>query len=185
MVCAQVAEELQRMGASVVVLASSFTGPARSVFENKGIHVKVGEDLESSIFDFDYVWVHSQLLPLSFVKQLGVVSRNGIPAGKELPVFIFNHMSALDSSPDEHPYIPLLEETLATAEVFVSEESRDALAKDYDFEANRGIAQWIVPNPAPTVYAQISKVGLHSDSPKHIAIISNHSPKNLLMHLRF
>ena len=94
-------------------------------------------------------------------------------------------MSALDSSPDEHPYIPLLEETLATAEVFVSEESRDALAKDYDFEANRGIAQWIVPNPAPTVYAQISKVGLHSDSPKHIAIISNHSPKNLLMHLRF
>lgn len=180
MVSAQVAEELQRMGASVVVLASSFTGPARSVFENKGIHVKVGEDLESSIFDFDYVWVHSQLLPLSFVKQLGVVSRNGIPAGKELPVFIFNHMSALDSSPDEHPYIPLLEETLATAEVFVSEESRDALAKDYDFEANRGIAQWIVPNPAPTVYAQISKVGLHSDSPKHIAIISNHVPQELI-----
>lgn len=105
MVCAQVAEELQRMGASVVVLASSFTGSARAIFENKGIRVEVGEDLEASIFDFDYVWVHSQLLPLSFVEQLGTVSREHVPDGKQLPAFIFNHMSALDASPDEHPYI--------------------------------------------------------------------------------
>lgn len=88
MVCAQVAEELQRMGAAVTVLSSSFTGPARSVFESKGIHVEVGEDLERSIYDFDYVWAHSQLLPLSFIEQLGGISRNGIPEGKKLPAFI-------------------------------------------------------------------------------------------------
>lgn len=179
MVCAQVAEELQRMGASVVVLASSFTGSARAIFENKGIRVEVGEDLEASIFDFDYVWVHSQLLPLSFVEQLGTVSREHVPDGKRLPAFIFNHMSALDASPDEHPYIPLLEETIASAEVFVSQEARDALNKDYDTEANQGIPQRIVPNPAPSIYAQSSKVGTHPRVPQRIAIISNHVPPEL------
>lgn len=86
----------------------------------------MGEDLETSIFEFDYVWVHSQLIPLSFEEQPGTVSREHVPDGKRLPAFIFNHMSALDTSPDERSYIPLLEEPIASAEVFVSQEARAA-----------------------------------------------------------
>ncbi len=178
-VCAQVAEELQRMGAAVLVLSSSLTGPARTIFEDRGIPVAVGEDIEASLFDFDYVWVHSQLLPLSFVRELGNVSRKGVPQGKRLPSFIFNHMSALDSSPDEHPYVPLLEETIASAEVFVSEEARDALNKDYDAQSNRGIPQMIVPNPAPSAFLRGNKSGKHRRRPTRMAIISNHVPEEL------
>lgn len=86
----------------------------------------MGEDLETSIFEFDYVWVHSQLIPLSFEEQPGTVSREHVPDGKRLPAFIFNHMSALDTSPDERSYILLLEEPIASAEVFVSQEARAA-----------------------------------------------------------
>lgn len=180
MVCAQVAEGLQGMGATVSVLSSSLTGPARAIFEDRDVRVIVGEDIGDSLFDFDYVWVHSQLLPLSFVRQLGKVSREGVPSGKRLPSFIFNHMSALDSSPDEHPYIPLLEETIASAEVFVSREAQDALNKDYHAQANQGIPQMIMPNPAPSVFLQGNKRGKHRSHPMRLAIVSNHVPEELL-----
>lgn len=179
MVCAQVAEGLQRMGAAVSVLSSSLTGPARAIFEDRDIHVVVGEDIDASLFDFDYVWVHSQLLPLSFIRQLGKISREGVPSDKSLPSFVFNHMSALDSSPDEHPYIPLLEETVASAEVFVSKEAQNALSKDYDAKSNQGIPQMIMPNPAPSVFLQGSKLGRRCNRPTRIAIVSNHVPAEL------
>ncbi|KFI64272.1 hypothetical protein [Bifidobacterium cuniculi] len=178
-VCAQIAEALQNMGADVTILTSAYTGPARVMFETRGLNVVVGEGEDFDPFDFDYVWVHSQLLPLGFVRALAEVSRNGVPEGKPLPAFVFNHMSALDIAPDEHPYIPLLEESLASAEVFVSPEAQDALQSEYDADANRDVPQVIVPNPAPESYCHPDKASSHASHLRRIAIVSNHVPDEL------
>lgn len=201
-VCLQVAKELLRLGADVTVISSSFAPPMDLAFEDAGIEVTLEAEAELDIFDYDFVWVHSQLLPISFIDQ---IEEGAQGQDKVLPAFIFNHMSAIDAAPDEHPYIPLLEETIASVEAFVSEESRDTLSSFYDKKTNDGISQVIFANPAPKEFADfgvasvsstdnpaddqvgvklISKTPIHNgnaeEHPMRIAIISNHIPDEVL-----
>ena len=179
-VCVQVAEALQHLGADVLVLSSSFTGPARAMFESRGVPVVIDEKQHYSIYDYDYVWIHSQLLPMSFVDQLQQINEYGIPSGKKPAAFIYNHMSAVDYAPGEQPYIMSLEESTASLEVFVSEECKEKLQPFYQKSLNHAVPQRIFANPAPSAFNTIAPIPTAIDTPQRIAIISNHVPDELL-----
>lgn len=177
-VCVQVAEALQHLGADVLVLSSSFTGPARAMFESRGIPVVTDEKQHFSIYDYDYVWIHSQLLPMSFINQLQQINDHGVPSGKRPAAFIYNHMSAVDYAPGEQPYIMSLEESTASLEVFVSTECKEKLQPYYQETINQTVPQRIFANPAPSAFSTVTP-RFAIDAPQHIAIISNHVPNEL------
>lgn len=179
-VCVQVAEAFRHLGADVLVLSASFTGPARAMFEARKIPVVIDEMQNFSIYDYDYVWIHSQLLPMSFIEQLQQINDHGIPDGKHPAAFIYNHMSAVDYAPGEQPYIMSLEESTASLEVFVSQECKDKLRPYYQEPANDNVPQRIFANPAPAEFHSIAtNSAAPGDAPQHIAIVSNHVPKEL------
>ena len=156
-VTAQLASCLKRKGAEVLVFASTFEGSLKEMFERDDIPVITDEEADLDLYSFDYVWVNSQVLPFAFVRAL-----DGFNAASEqeqeerlpnLPRFIFNHMGAMETVCDEYPYIPLLEESIASLEVYVSPEARDAMQPFYNETLNEGVPQTIFPNPAPSEFA--------------------------------
>lgn len=172
-VCAQVAKACQEAGADVLVISGAFTHPACLLFE--GIQVVVESDeLELDLCDFDYVWIHSQLMPVCCVEQVQEASD---ASEKALPAFIFNHMSAIDTAPDEHPYIPLLEETLASTSLFVSEESYDKLSGMFRDRRESDRKETIFPNPASAEFS--SRSSNRREELGRCAVISNHVPQEV------
>lgn len=176
-VAAQVAEALQEMGADVSVMAASCTSPANELFLRNNIQVITDTDAPLDIYDYDYVWVHSQLLPMSFVEQLWAAEQDR-SNGKTLPAFIFNHMSAIDIAPDEHPYIPLLEEMVASVETYVSPEAMRKADLFYDNASNALIPKVIFPNPAPSAFSHVSAKE-YPEELHRLAVISNHIPQEI------
>lgn len=175
MVCLQVASTLKDMGANVVVVSSSFAAPMCHMFEDAGVDVVLETDSHyMNIRDFDYVWIHSQLLPVHMIEQIKQCVDNNCSA--DLPVFIFNHMSSLDLAPDEHPYIPLLEETLSSLSLFVSQEALDSSSPLYK-NGTKSVPSKIFLNPVPSSCFCFQKC--YPDSPSRIAIISNHVPSEV------
>lgn len=165
-VALELATYLRDNGASVEVYAGATGNPGGRLFQEREIQVECDIEHEYRLSDYDLVWVHSQVLPLSMVRQLAKVT----PSDR-VPAFVFNHMTALDFAADEHPYLYLLEEQLATKMLFVSPESRDKLVPYYH-ETPSNID--IFPNPAPVEFGQL--VRSPSDELRRVLVVSNHVP---------
>ena len=165
----ELARHLSESGAHVTVYAAHTADPMLGYFHAAGINIVFGSSAERiSLKDYDYIWVHSQVIPPSISTEL----KDGTLPGQT--TFIFNHMSSLPQAPDEHPYIHGLEDRLASLSLFVSAETRDALTGWID----SGIPVALFPNPAPSTFSAITR---DADRPlKRILIVSNHPPKELL-----
>lgn len=158
----ELATHLHERKAHVTVYASFIDDPLKSLFLERGIALESDES-ELEIGDFEIVWVHSQVLPESWMRRLGDMSPS------ERPRFIFHHMSAIEYAPDEHPYMWGLEERLASLSLFISPMTRDKLLPYYD----RVPPTALYPNPAPVEWRELSP-RKNPDFPREVVIVSNH-----------
>ena len=165
----ELADYLMSEGDKVVVYTYYYDNPAKQFFEEAGVEVCSAQDEPVLRLDsFDYIWVHSQALPVSIVEDLG----SKLPA--KIPRFIFNHMSPFDWIPDERPYIYNLEDRLSTLSLFVSQETLDEQASYFEEGSPKGLFR----NPAPVVFSKMKYTP--RKKLKHILIVSNHPPEELI-----
>lgn len=165
----ELADYLQQHGAQVEIFCSEYAEPVRSEFEKCNLTVIDDEDYEFALSDYDYIWVNSQILPLSIVRQLSEEHHGSVPA------FIFNHMSALDIVTDEYPYLYGLEESLASLVLSVSPEAELKVLPYF----NNTPPHALFPNPAPEAYENTQR-NLPQEHPSHVLIVSNHAPQEVL-----
>ena len=171
-VALDVARWFVEQGSEVTIFAGAKGLPMIRYFEEMGIRIIIDEKACLHLDDFDLIWVQSQVLPLSIVEEL-----SNMTSPRQSPVFVFNHMSALDLAPDEHPYILGLEDRIASMSVFVSEEARSLLNKYYD-ETSSDIQKEILPNVVPSSFLEFaSKVDSHRV--RKVLMVSNHLPQEL------
>lgn len=162
----ELAAFLQSLGAKVIVFTPTLASPSKDHFEKNNIRVDVAQDAQKyNIEDFDYIWVHSQIIPESIVEQLG-------EEHKKNPIFIFLHMSSFDWLPDEHPYIYGLEEKLSSLTLYICEEVRKSnqhfFKKEPEFDYYR--------NPAPLDFCRDAK---KEKKLEKVLMISNYPPEEL------
>lgn len=164
----ELAEYLQSQGAKVTVYTYFLSEPISLYFKAKNIKV-VTDDLQLKIENFDYVWVHHQVVPMSFVDKIA-------KGGKEvLPIFIFLHMSGLKTHFLEQAHIWSLEEKIASKILYVSDEARDNIITN-SFDTS-GHDEGFYRNPAPVSFSDIKHS--HQEEVKSVLIVSNHPAKEV------
>lgn len=171
-VALDVARWFVEQGSEVTVFAGAKGLPMIRYFEEMGIRIIIDEKARLHLDDFDLVWVQSQVLPLSIVEEL-----SNMTSPRRSPVFVFNHMSALDLAPDEHPYILGLEDKIASMSVFVSEEARSLLSKYYDGTSGE-VQKELLPNVVPSPFLE-STSKVDSQRVRKVLMVSNHFPQEL------
>ena len=117
MVTLELAEYLKSHGARVQVYTREHAGAMAGMMEASGIQVIDDPGYPFRCEDYDTIWVHHQLLPPALLAQLAD------PTGT-MPVFVFHHMSSLDSNRMEQPYIKEFERRLAGLSLFISEDAK-------------------------------------------------------------
>ena len=175
-VAMELAEHLLEQGAHVIVYASDANELMLGEFEKRDIPIIRSRDKEAahlSCDDFDYIWIHSQLLPPSILAS----AREAALGGGQLPAFIFYHMSCLGIAPDEHPYIEGLEAALSDLSLFVSPECFDNLTESYWTRTPAPRKLSILPNWAPKRFSPLDDIP--SASLKRLLVVSNHIPDEL------
>ncbi len=164
----ELAEYLKSQGAKVTIYTCFYDEPLKSICQKRKIKVHESKNRpQYKLTDFDYIWVHSQILPLSLVEALG----KKLPS--KMPAFIFLHMSGMDWIPDEKPWIYNLENLLSSKSLFICEEIKKVNQPMLDKNIDTGYFE----NPAPLSFAQRTappKSKLHD-----ILIISNHPPQEI------
>lgn len=169
MVTIELARYLASEGADVTLYSCAYGEPVKSEIDNEFRVTGRGDYL--SISDFDYIWVHSQILPPSIVEEFGKVDSDD-----KIPQFIFLHMSPLETIPDERPWIYNLERRLASSILVISESMREVM--DWCYQDNSPVAIKFFRNPAPVCFSQAD---YHPNKDlKNILIVSNHPPKELI-----
>ena len=164
----ELADALQKIGAKVTLYTCNYAKPASTFFQKANLHVDTLQDNpDYKLSDFDYIWIHSQILPTSIIKDLSYKH-------SKIPSFIFLHMSGMDWIPDEKPWIYNLENQLSGLSLFISEEV---------LEVNKPFLDSSIPtaffrNPAPKEYLQIGSTP--SPNLQKLLIVSNHPPKEVL-----
>lgn len=166
-VALEVAEYLKAHGADVLVYSPFTAGAALRLFSDRGIPTVTGDDPKLSPSDFDLVWVHSQVLPLSFVRELDD------PGKVPWPAFVFNHMSSLDEASDEFAWMLGLEELLSSLSLFVSPAAREA--NEAYFRQPPPLA--LFENPAPSGFCSLDH--RPGPAPQRVLVVSNHIPAEL------
>jgi len=162
MVTLELAEYLKGCGASVQVYTRSHSGPIAAMARESGLTVITNPGHPFRLNDYDYIWVHHQLLPPALLAQLAAP-----PAA--MPAFIFHHMSSLDSNKMEQPYIDGLEARLASLSLFISQAARDKWLP----MINGAHPAALFPNPAPAAFAQYTHPP-YPAVPRRILVVSNH-----------
>lgn len=165
----ELAQELINQGAEVTVYTCDYDNPAKTYYQKSKIKVVTADENPSfKLNDFDYIWVHSQILPASIINYLNKKLPN------KLPRFIFLHMSGMDWIPDEKPWIYNLENKLSSLSLFISEEVKDINIHLLDLN----IPTIYYRNPAPDNYKK------RNHPPKktlqNLLIVSSHPPKEVL-----
>lgn len=163
----ELAEYLQSQGAVVTVYTYFLSEPISPYFKGKNIKV-VTDDTELKIEDFDYVWVHHQVIPLSFINSLAT-------GKKRLPMFIFLHMSGLKTHFLEQAHIWGLEEKIASKILYVSDEARDNII-DNSFDTSN-YKEGFYRNPAPLSFTNTRHT--HGGGVRSVLIVSNHPAKEV------
>ena len=165
-VALELADYLQQNGASVEIFTGALGNPCKEIFQEKSIIVHDNEFYNFDLEQYDYIWVQSQLLPVSIVDQLSKPLSH-------TPIFIFNHMSSLEYAPDEHPYIYTLEDRISSLSLFVSQETMNKLSPFYSSD----VPKQLFRNPAPKAFEELPL--RHQANLRHILIVSNHMPPEI------
>jgi len=152
-------------GATVTVYTLFASSPMLDYFKKKNITVTT-EDGSIHAKDFDLIWVHQQILPKIFGRELS--------QQKKLPIIIFYYMSS--SVNIELPYTRGLEERLASKIFFVSPEAKDDHLK---YRADSSLSYEIFPNPSPKSFIESQFQPTENSIVKNILIVSNHPPQEL------
>jgi len=166
-VALELAEYFIQKGAAVRIYAAYADGPAKRVFDERGIPTVDGADPELSLSDFDLVWVHSAVLPLSFLRELNT------PSSEPRPAFVFHHMSSLDAVADEFPWILGLEQALSSQSLFISPAALEANAEYFTQPPPLALFE----NPAPGSFCRLDYQP--AAEPARILVVSNHIPDEL------
>ena len=165
----ELAQELKKRGAKVTVYTCDYANPAKTIFKNSGIQVDQAKDNPNyQLSNFDYIWVHSQIIPLSIIKHLS----KKLPA--KLPSFIFLHMSGMDWIPDEKPWIYNLENQLSSMSLFICEEVENVNQPLLNSKIPTGYFR----NPAPAIYKDRSLKP--NEQLQKLLIVSSHPPEEVL-----
>lgn len=118
----------------------------RSEIADFGLNIVTASDTENlSIKDFDYVWIHSQVLLISIVRELSQ------PLLRKMPKFIFLHMSPFDWLSDKQPYIYQMESRLSSRTTLVISEEIEKIIRN-DLRGERILDIKYFRNPAPMEY---------------------------------
>lgn len=158
---------LMENGAKVDVYTFTSDESIKRRLENKGINVYMPHDSEKlNLFKYDYIWIHSQVLPESIVKQLPKLAN-----APKRPFFIFLHMSPHDYIPDEFQWIYTFEENLADIVLYISEEVRE----NHNILFTKPIVESYFRNPCPKKFSNNNA----PDKLKKVLIVSNHAPKEI------
>jgi len=165
MVTFELAEFLRSRGASVEIYTHNHAGPIAGMTKQAGLPVITGPKHPFRLEDYDYIWVHHQLLPPALLQQLA-------DPPMKIPVFIFHHMSSLDSNKPEQPYIEGFEARLASLSLFISETVRDKWLP----KLGQGHPAALFENPAPEAFSRYAHPPFHG-TPRGVLVISNsHNP---------
>ena len=165
----ELTKELIKQGATVTIYTCDYANPAKTIFKKTKANIDTYQDNPSyKLSDFDFIWVHSQIIPPSIIRELSKKIANKAPS------FIFLHMSGMDWIPDEKPWIYNLENQLSSLSLFICEEVQNV---------NRALINPKIPtsyfrNPAPTEYQNRSKKP--KEQLEKLLIVSNHPPKEVL-----
>jgi len=167
MVTLELAHFLQSMGAEVTIYTSFYNYPVKKAFEQYQLHVVTGDEYpEFSLQDFDYIWIHGQILPDSIIREFDHLS-------KAQTKFIFLHMSPhFDLVPDEFPWIYQLEAKLANLRLVISEEVEEVQNQYLEFSPTL-----FFRNPAPLEFCQV-RPQLHTQL-ENLLVVTNHPPVEL------
>lgn len=162
----ELATHLQEKGAHVTVYTSYACEPMDLFF--KKAHIKIVTEPEHPNFklkDFDYIWVHSQILPYSILEDLSKKHNS-------YPFFIFLHMSSLkEEIPDETSWIYDLEKQLSSKSLYVGDKS---LITNQKFLNQPKSRIGFYKNPAPDSFSH--RISPCNKELKNILIVSNHPP---------
>jgi len=165
LVTLELASYLQSQGAKVIVYTCFFGNPIKNIFDKRNIEVIDKQDAKLELKDFDYIWVHHQILPKSILEGLS----KRLP--ENMPKFIFFHMSKLDYVPLEQPFIFGLEEKIASKIIFNSQETKDSLIDRFFSDLSNNFE--LFRNPAPVEFSKLPN-HTYSKTPKNILVVSNH-----------
>ncbi len=162
----ELADFLIEQGAKVLIYTCYYGHPMRKFFEDKKIEVVCFDDEPNLHFaDFDYVWVNSQIMPRSMIKDF---------KNEQNVRTIFCHMSSLDIIPDERPWIVDFEEKICSLRLFVSEMTK----KKNEVFMKKDTKWMLFANPAPDLYSELA-VRKEKQKPERVLIVSNHPPKEI------
>ena len=163
----ELATYLLSRGASVHVYSFVLKEPAKHLFLSNDIQIYLPEVADKMrLKDYDYIWVHSEILPAWILEDLTKKHTSG-------PHFIFLHMSPLESIPDEHPWVYGLEKQLSNLSLYIAESTLESNEK-YEKVANTAFYR----NPAPINYSIFA--GKPRQELKKVLVVSNHPPAEIL-----
>jgi len=165
----ELAQYLQSQGCQVIVYTYLLADPIKKYFDDSQIKVIAANDAQLELTDFDYVWVHHQVLPASIIWQLGDNNRL-----KSVPRFIFHHMSSIEEI--EGPYLGDLESKISSLSLFILHFVKQTWNQKINLAH---ITQKLFPNPAPVEYSQLNSHGAPNRM-KQLLIVSNHLPNEVL-----
>lgn len=169
----ELAEYLVSVGCRVEIYTLTYAWQLREICEKLGVEVHAVEDEpQLSLWDYDLIWVHSEVLPQTMIAELPQL-KEAASQGREMPYWVFAHLSPLEDIPDKWPWNEALEDKIADIVLYVSEETR---------EKQRGTIKKSVPtglfrNPVldKFVRVEVPEVkGLES-----VLVVSNHVPQEV------
>lgn len=161
MVALELAEYLKSHGARVQVYTREHTGAMADMAKASGIQVIDDPKHPFRFEDYDAIWVHHQLLPPALLAQLA-----DPPA--PMPVFVFHHMSSLDSNRMEQPYIKDFERRLAGLSLFISEDAKNKWLPRLGPAHPAALFQ----NPAPEAFSQYTHTP-YPAAPRRVLVVAN------------
>ena len=169
LVTIELAEYLYSQGADVTIYTNTYSDQVCQPLKKLGIKVLVACDTpQIKLSNYDLVWVHSQILPESSLKELTKLSKIKNP-----PFFVFLHMSTLDEIPDEFAWIYQLEDKLADLVLYIS----DATLTKHMHDISPRIPYAYYRNPAPSSYYRPKFTP--NQQLTNLLIVSNHAPNEV------
>lgn len=179
----ELADQIVEYGGLVDFFSYDIDGPLREYIEDR-FSTKIltdnfnmlAEDEASvggvflDINKYDYIWIGGNTLPISIIKQINTA--------KELPHFIFIHMSPLIGFPLDAPLMPDFEKMISSAILSISERTdKDCIYRTLGQDIP--LVRW--SNPTPREFSELKK---RKGELKKIAVISSSHPTDEIINLK-
>lgn len=178
----ELADYLVDNGAEVDFFSYDIEGPLARFMEKKfgkkiytdRVHAlrQDENDLQETVLPiegYDYIWVGANTIPISIIRQINTA--------KQLPKFLFIHMSPLVGFPLDAPLLPELENKIATRALTISEVNTEKNIHRILGDKIE-VADWL--NPVPVEYKKLTP---RSGELKKIAVINSSHPTNEVLEI--